>query len=101
MSSVKYTGHVGNGGLQGHSVGALYPYVVYGQETPAGLRYGVMNGTKDADTGPIFRECKAAYAAAEELKSGESTVESLFAALEVRKEWLRHVVPAAAMEVLV
>jgi hypothetical protein len=61
---VQYTGHVGEGGLQGHSVGALYPYIVYGQETPDGTRYGVQKADSNFDTGPRFA-CADAYTIAE------------------------------------
>lgn len=33
MSQVKYTGHVGTGGLQGHSVSECYPWIVVGYGT--------------------------------------------------------------------
>lgn len=73
MSTVKYTGHVGNGGLQGHSVGALYPYVVYGQETTDGTRYGVQNGATGFDTGPHW-DCAGAYGRAEWMKRRDDGV---------------------------
>lgn len=28
-AAVEYTGHAGDGGLQGHSIGAIYPFVIY------------------------------------------------------------------------
>ncbi len=28
-AAVEYTGHAGDGGLQGHSIGSIYPYVIY------------------------------------------------------------------------
>lgn len=76
MSNAKYTGHVGQGGLQGHSIGGLYPYVVYGQETAEGTRYGVMNGTTGTDTGAKY-DCAGAYQAAERLKGREHTAEMM------------------------
>lgn len=61
---VEYSGHVGTGGLQGHSVGALYPFAVYGQETASGTRYGVLNTATGWESGPRFT-CEEAYIVAE------------------------------------
>ena len=60
-----YTGHgASTGGLQGHSVGDLMPFIVYAKETPEGLRWGVMD-SKWFDTGPVHtRESAHAVAAA-------------------------------------
>lgn len=59
LASNEYSGHVGSGGLQGHSVGGLYPLIIYGAGiTPT--RFGVMNGATGEDTGPIFEDYGAA-----------------------------------------
>ena len=40
---MSYQGHLPDGSsVQKHSAGSCYPYVVFGQETPEGLRYGVI-----------------------------------------------------------
>ena len=67
MNDAKYTGHVGEGGLQGHSIGGFYPYIVYGQETPDGVRYGVLNGATGSAVS-AEHSCADAYAIAEYLK---------------------------------
>ena len=67
LGANEYSGHVGDGGLQGHSVGGLYPLIVYG----AGInptRFGVMNGATGEDTGPIFEDYGAAAHVAELVK---------------------------------
>lgn len=78
--TTKYTGHVGNGGLQGHSIGALYPYVVYGQETPNGTRYGVQNGATGYDTGANW-DCAGAYDRAAWMKRRDEGVSMMRQAL--------------------
>lgn len=67
---VRYTGHVGQGGLQGHSVGDVYPWIVYGQETTAGTMYGVMHASDGRDTGPQF-DSLAAVEHSERFKSDD------------------------------
>lgn len=48
-----YTGHgEATGGLQAHSIGALYPLDVYGQETPEGTRYGIVDLSRGLWSGP-------------------------------------------------
>lgn len=43
-----YQGHLPDGSsVQRHSAGGLYPFVVYAQETPAGLKYGVIEPGRD------------------------------------------------------
>ena len=66
---VGYTGHVGEGGLQGHSIGGYYPFIIYGQETAQGTCYGVLNGATGFDTGPIFGTAAGAHGMADVLKS--------------------------------
>lgn len=40
-----YQGHHPDGsGVQQHSAGPLYPYVIFAQETPEGLKYGLIGG---------------------------------------------------------
>ena len=47
-----YSGHGANtGGLQQHSIGGTYPWIVYAQETRHGLRYGVMHANGNTDSG--------------------------------------------------
>lgn len=70
--TIGYTGHVGSGGLQGHSIGGYYPFIVYGQETEDGLRYGVLNGATGFDTGPVCLTAWGAHETADKLKR-EST----------------------------
>jgi hypothetical protein len=53
--AARYTGHgEKTGGLQTHSVGPLYPYIVYSQETPRGRKHGVLHGGTGGDSGPTF-----------------------------------------------
>ncbi len=41
---MSYQGHLPDGSsVRKHSAGSCYPYVVFGQETPNGVQYGVMN----------------------------------------------------------
>ena len=61
-------GHAGSGGLQNHSIGALYPYIVYGQETPSGTRYGVLNGSTGASIPAQYNMAATAYKVAEGFK---------------------------------
>lgn len=66
--TVKYTGHGANtGGLQGHSVGGLYPLCVFGQETAEGTRYGVMNLARGITLYAAEYTCKEAHDKAREL----------------------------------
>jgi hypothetical protein len=90
MSNVKYTGHVGSGGLQGHSVGALYPYIVYGKETPEGTRYGVQNGVSGYDSGPQF-DCAGAYQRAEFAKNRDTGVAMMRQALALYHEGMKEI----------
>jgi hypothetical protein len=50
-------------------VGALYPLDVYGQETPRGTRYGVIDLSSGACTGALWT-CRTARGLAEALKAG-------------------------------
>ena len=68
MNDAKYTGHVGEDGLQGHSIGGLYPYIIYGQETPEGVRYGVMNGATGESIPAQYSRAADAYDVAESFK---------------------------------
>lgn len=46
MTSAIYTGHgAKTGGLQQHSVGSTYPFIVVGVETLAGLRWEITDAT--------------------------------------------------------
>ena len=41
---MQYQGHHADGSsVQKHSAGGLYPCVIYAQETPSGLRWGVIS----------------------------------------------------------
>jgi hypothetical protein len=43
-----YQGHLPDGsGVQRHSAGGLYPFVIFAQETPSGLQYGVIDPGQD------------------------------------------------------
>ena len=43
MQNSIYQGHLADGSsVQKHSAGGLYPCVIYAQETPTGLQYGVI-----------------------------------------------------------
>jgi len=68
MQTNGYTGHgAATGGLQSHSIGALYPLDVYGQETPNGTRYGVVDLSSGTWTGALWT-CATARGVAEALK---------------------------------
>lgn len=71
-----YTGHVGEGGLQGHSVGACYPFTVYGfsHDAEAPVTYGVLNAATGEDTGPIYGDAARAWTVAELCKSGATDI---------------------------
>lgn len=47
---VKYEGHAGDGGIQGHSIGEEYPFVVYGQQFAGVVKYRVL----DTRTGGVY-----------------------------------------------
>jgi hypothetical protein len=69
MRTNGYTGHGENtGGLQAHSVGELYPLDVYGQETPNGTRYGVIDLSSGDATGGLW-SVKVAHGMAKALKA--------------------------------
>lgn len=60
---MKYQGHMPDGSsVQKHSAGPAYPFVVYGQETPEGLRFGVIG--PGHTTSPIL-SCEDACLVAE------------------------------------
>lgn len=43
MQNSTYQGHLNDGSsVQKHSAGGLYPCVIYAQETPTGLQYGII-----------------------------------------------------------
>jgi hypothetical protein len=65
IGSNEYSGHVGSGGLQGHSVGGLYPWIIYGT---GGGTFGVMNGATGQDTGAVFTDYPVAGEWAERFK---------------------------------
>ena len=65
IGSNEYSGHVGSGGLQGHSVGGLYPWIIYGT---GGGTFGVMNGATGQDTGAVFTDYPGAGEWAERFK---------------------------------
>ena len=64
---MSYQGHLPDGSsVQKHSAGSCYPFVVYGQETPDGLKFGVI-GPRHT-TGPKWscaEACEKADLAAE------------------------------------
>jgi hypothetical protein len=49
---VEYTGHRGLGGLQGHSIGSSYPYIVFKKENESGKYWCVL----DARTSEVISE---------------------------------------------
>lgn len=51
---MSYQGHLPDGSsVQKHSAGSCYPFIVYGQETPKGLKFGIIN-PKGTTVGPVF-----------------------------------------------
>lgn len=75
-NAVAYTGHVGSGGLQGHSVGGCYPFTVYGhtRDADSPTTYGVLNAATGEDTGPIYPDAARAWAVADECKAGITSI---------------------------
>lgn len=68
-----YQGHSNDGSsVQNHSVGDLYPFVVYAQETPQGMRWGVVGS--GFDTGAIYLTEDIARACAKSLKQKHDRV---------------------------
>lgn len=60
IRQMEHQGHLPDGSsVQRHSAGSNYPFVVYGQETEAGLMFGVMGSSAVVDTGPIYSAAKA------------------------------------------
>lgn len=46
-----YQGHLNDGSsVQKHSAGGLYPCVIYAQETPTGLQYGIITPSDQKGT---------------------------------------------------
>lgn len=46
-----YQGHINDGSsIQKHSAGGLYPCVIYAQETPKGLQYGIITPSDQKGT---------------------------------------------------
>lgn len=81
----RYTGHgAATGGLQSHSVGELYPFDVYGQETPQGTRYGVVNLATGDATGPLWCIEDAARFARELVGAGPIAGAAMLRGFEVR-----------------
>lgn len=75
MRANTYTGHGANtGGLQRHSIGELYPFDVYGQETAEGTRYGVVNLSTGDETGALWT-VHGATATARALKAERDAAE--------------------------
>ena len=63
--SNSYTGHGPNtGGLQQHSIGGVYPKIIYAQQTQCGLRWGVLDARTGGDSGPFAEQCAEAVALA-------------------------------------
>jgi hypothetical protein len=57
-----YQGHLPGSGVQAHSAGGLFPWVVYAQETRVGVKFGFLapDGT---DSGPLYTYGAAVYMA--------------------------------------
>lgn len=66
--AVVYQGHAGEGGLQAHSVGGLYPWIIVGFGDGT---FSVMNGAAGQQLSARFRDYDEAAARAERLKAGE------------------------------
>lgn len=62
-NQVEYTGHHGTSGLQSHSIGDEYPFVIYGVGSATGAtKWAVLNGS----TGEHFPERYDTYAQAQQ-----------------------------------
>jgi len=58
-----YQGHLNDGSsIQKHSVGGIYPCVLFAQETPVGLQYGII--TPKDQKGSLYGSYDAAVNAA-------------------------------------
>lgn len=70
------TAHLPDSGIRGHSAGAFFPWIIYAQETPHGLRWGVFKGAMggEDDTGPAYPTSAGAYSAAAFLKERISKI---------------------------
>lgn len=72
-SVLAYQGHAGEGGIQRHSIGEEYPFIVYGQETRAGVRYRVLDTRNGLAYFNAFSSSRAASALVRRCKDEDKT----------------------------
>ena len=79
-SVTRYAGHgKRTGGLQQHSIGDVYPYIVYGHQSnpDSPVRYGVMHADGSYDEGACYATPYGAYCGALALKQTDDAIASI------------------------
>lgn len=80
---MSYQGHLPDGSsVQKHSAGSCYPFIVYGQETTKGLKFGIIspNGRQTGAYLSCARACEVADAWAETMRKHNAAKAALRAA---------------------
>lgn len=83
---MSYQGHLPDGSsVQKHSAGSAYPFIVFGQETPKGLRFGVM-GPAPRGRAPGTVEVVHAVASCEQACSMADRLASAYRRIQAQRK---------------